>query len=138
MKNLKKEKNKSNKSFGIVFFIFFLIIALWPLMNDGEIRIWSIILALLFLILGLINSKILTPLHRLWIKLGYFLGYFVSPIIMGMIFVSLAQIGALFESALKRRAGIKDSGTIMPGHGGALDRLDSIVLAFPVLYYFIQ
>ena len=48
MKNLKKEKNKSNKSFGIVFFIFFLIIALWPLMNDGEIRIWSIILALLF------------------------------------------------------------------------------------------
>ncbi|MEC7836468.1 MAG: phosphatidate cytidylyltransferase [Chloroflexota bacterium] len=59
-------------------------------------------------------------------------------IIMGMIFVSLAQIGDLFESALKRRAGIKDSGTIMPGHGGALDRLDSIVLAFPVLYYFIQ
>ena len=57
---------------------------------------------------------------------------------MGMIFVSLAQIGDLFESALKRRAGIKDSGTIMPGHGGALDRLDSIVLAFPVLYYFIQ
>ncbi len=59
-------------------------------------------------------------------------------ILMGVIFVSLAQIGDLFESALKRRANIKDSGSIMPGHGGALDRLDSIVLAFPVLYYFTQ
>ena len=98
MKNLKKEKNKSNKSFGIVFFIFFLIIALWPLMNDGEIRIWSIILALLFLILGLINSKILTPLHRLWIKLGYFLGYFVSPIIMGMIFfLIISPVGIIMR-----------------------------------------
>ena len=98
MKNLKKEKNKSNKSFGIVFFIFFLIIALWPLMNDGEIRIWSIILALLFLILGLINSKILTPLHRLWIKLGYFLGYFVSPIIMGIIFfLIISPVGIIMR-----------------------------------------
>ena len=98
MKNLKKEKNKSNKSFGIVFFIFFLIIALWPLMNDGEIRIWSIILALLFLILGLINSKILTPLYRLWIKLGYFLGYFVSPIIMGMIFfLIISPVGIIMR-----------------------------------------
>jgi len=58
--------------------------------------------------------------------------------LMAIIFVSLAQIGDLFESALKRRADIKDSGSIMPGHGGALDRLDSIVLAFPVLYYFTQ
>ena len=59
-------------------------------------------------------------------------------VLMAIIFVSLAQIGDLFESALKRRADIKDSGSIMPGHGGALDRLDSIVLAFPVLYYFTQ
>ena len=57
---------------------------------------------------------------------------------LGIIFVVLAQTGDLFESALKRRANIKDSGSIMPGHGGALDRLDSIVLAFPVLYYFAQ
>ena len=59
-------------------------------------------------------------------------------ILMAIVFVSLAQIGDLFESVLKRRANIKDSGSIMPGHGGALDRLDSIVLAFPVLYYFTQ
>ena len=59
-------------------------------------------------------------------------------VLMAIIFVSLAQIGDLLESALKSRADIKDSGSIMPGHGGALDRLDSIVLAFPVLYYFTQ
>jgi phosphatidate cytidylyltransferase len=61
-----------------------------------------------------------------------------SLMTLGIIFVVLAQTGDLFESALKRRANIKDSGSIMPGHGGALDRLDSIVLAFPVLYYFAQ
>ncbi len=61
-----------------------------------------------------------------------------SLITLGLVFVVLAQTGDLFESALKRRANLKDSGSIMPGHGGALDRLDSIVLAFPVLYYFVQ
>ena len=61
-----------------------------------------------------------------------------SLLILGLIFVVLAQTGDLFESSLKRRANLKDSGSIMPGHGGALDRLDSIVLAFPVLYYFAQ
>lgn len=61
-----------------------------------------------------------------------------SLLILGFIFVVLAQTGDLFESSLKRRANLKDSGSIMPGHGGALDRLDSIVLAFPVLYYFAQ
>ncbi|HIA75152.1 MAG TPA: phosphatidate cytidylyltransferase [Dehalococcoidia bacterium] len=68
-----------------------------------------------------------------FIELGLY-----SLISLGIIFVVLAQTGDLFESALKRRANIKDSGSIMPGHGGALDRLDSIVLAFPVLYYFAQ
>ena len=81
-----KIKTSSNKSFGIVFFIVFLIIALYPLIKDGDIRLWSLIVSLIFLILGLINSTILTPLNRLWFKFGIFLGKIVSPIILGTIF----------------------------------------------------
>ena len=76
----------SNKSFGIVFFIVFLIIGLYPLVNNEELRIWSLIISLFFLILGSINSKILTPLNKIWFKFGILLGRIVSPIIMGVIF----------------------------------------------------
>ena len=76
----------SNRSFGIVFFIVFFLIASYPLTQGGELRIWSLIICLIFLILGLINSKILTPLNKLWFKFGVFLGKIVSPIIMGIIF----------------------------------------------------
>ena len=79
-------KISSNKSFGIVFFIVFLIIGIYPLINNGEIRIWSIILSLAFLFLGLINSKILTPLNKFWFKFGILLGKIISPLIMGLIF----------------------------------------------------
>tara|TARA_B100000427_G_scaffold139191_1_gene115769 strand:+ start:573 stop:962 length:390 start_codon:yes stop_codon:yes gene_type:complete len=76
----------SNKSFGIVFFVVFLIIGLWPILNGNEIKIWSIIISLIFLILGINNSKILTPLNKLWFRFGIFLGNFIAPIIMGIIF----------------------------------------------------
>ena len=76
----------SNKSFGIVFFIVFLFISIYPLLNNGELRIWSFVIAIIFLILGLINSKVLTPLNKLWFKFGLFLGKIVSPLIMGIIF----------------------------------------------------
>ena len=83
---MKKIKISSNKSFGIVFFTFFLIIAFWPLTNGENIRIWSLVVSIVFLILGIINSKILTPLNTLWFKFGLFLGKVVSPIAMGIIF----------------------------------------------------
>ena len=76
----------SNRSFGIVFFIFFLIIALWPLLNNHEIRLWSLIISLIFLILGILNSKLLSPLNKLWMRFGLLLGRIVSPIIMGIIY----------------------------------------------------
>ena len=76
----------SNKSFGIVFFIVFLIVGLYPLVNNEELRIWSLIISLFFLILGSINSKILTPLNKIWFKFGILLGRIVSPVIMGVIF----------------------------------------------------
>ena len=76
----------SNRSFGTVFFVVFLIIALYPLTYQGEIRIWSVIISLIFLFLGLLNSKILSPLNKLWFKFGIFLGKIISPLIMGIIF----------------------------------------------------
>ena len=82
----KKIKLPTNKNFGIVFFIVFLLIALWPLLNENEIRIWSLLISFIFLALGLINSNLLTPLNKIWIKFGIFLGNFVAPIVMGIIF----------------------------------------------------
>ena len=80
-------KTKSSiKSFGILFFIVFLLIGLWPLLNDSDLRIWSLILSAIFLVLGLIESKILIPLNKYWIKLGEILGKIIAPIVMAIIF----------------------------------------------------
>ena len=88
----------SNRSFGIVFFIVFVLIAIYPLINQGEVRIWSLIISFLFLFLGLLNSKILTPLNKLWFKFGLFLGKIISPITMGIIFfLVVTPIGLLMR-----------------------------------------
>ena len=79
-------KISSNRSFGTVFFIVFLLIALYPLLKGNDLRIWSLLISFIFLALGLINSKILTPLNKLWFKFGLLLGRFISPLIMGIIF----------------------------------------------------
>ena len=79
-------KISSNRSFGIVFFVVFLIVSFYPLINFGEVRIWSLVLAVIFLILGLLNSRILSPLNKAWFKFGILLGKIVSPIVMGIVF----------------------------------------------------
>ena len=79
-------KISSNRSFGLVFFFVFLIITFWPLIDEGQIRIWSIAIAIVFLILALMNSKLLTPLNKLWFKFGMVLGAIVAPIVMGIVF----------------------------------------------------
>ena len=84
--NNSKIKIGSNKSFGIVFFAVFFIISIWPLLSGNEIRYWSLVISVIFLILGIINSKILTPLNKTWFKIGILLGNIISPIIMGIIF----------------------------------------------------
>ena len=76
----------SNKSFGIVFFVVFLLISLYPLLNNESIRVWSLVISIIFLILGILDSKILSPLNKIWFKFGIFLGKIISPIIMGIIF----------------------------------------------------
>ena len=80
------QKLPSNRNFGIVFFVIFLIISFYPLTSDGDIRRWSLVISIILLILGLTNSKILTPLNRVWFKFGIFLGKIISPIILGIIF----------------------------------------------------
>lgn len=81
-----KIKIGSNKSFGLVFSLIFLLITLWPILNNAEIRIWSFVISIIFLILGLLNSKLLSPLNKIWFKFGLFLGKIVSPLVMVMIF----------------------------------------------------
>tara|TARA_Y100001980_G_C14401000_1_gene197270 strand:+ start:148 stop:531 length:384 start_codon:yes stop_codon:yes gene_type:complete len=76
----------SNKSFGIVFFIVFIIISIYPMLKGDSLRMWSLGVSIIFLVLGLLNSKILTPLNKLWFKFGIFLGKIISPFIMGIIF----------------------------------------------------
>ena len=88
----------SNRSFGIVFFIFFLIVSFWPIFNDESPRIWSLLVSLIFLILGLINSNLLSPFNKLWFKFGIFLGNFISPIVMGLVFfLVVTPIGLIMK-----------------------------------------
>ncbi len=92
-------KNKdNNKSFGILFFIVFLLIAIWPVLESESIRVWSLAISIIFLVLGIINSKILSPLKKGWIKLGEILGKVVAPVVMGFIyFVVITPIGVLMR-----------------------------------------
>ena len=101
-------KISSNRNFGIVFFIVFLLIALYPLLKGNDLRIWSLVISFIFLALGLLNSKILTPLNRLWFKFGLLLGRFISPIIMGIIFfVVVTPIGIIMRLLKKDLLNLK-------------------------------
>ena len=101
-------KPGSNKSFGIVFFIVFLIIGLYPLLNNHSIRFWSVLISLVFLVLGLLNSKILSPLNFLWFKFGILLGRFISPLIMGLVFfLVVTPIGILMRLLRKDLLNLK-------------------------------
>ena len=95
-------KISSNRSFGIVFFIVFLLIAFYPLINEETIRVWSLVVSLIFFILGLLNSKFLTPLNKIWFKFGLFLGKIVSPLVMSIIFFFVVTPIGLIMKILKK------------------------------------
>jgi len=104
---MKKKSINSNKSFGILFFVVFFLYGIWPILSSNEIRIWSLSMGIIFLILGLLNSKLLTPFHNLWLKLGTLLGRIVSPIVMFLVYfvfiTPLAVIIRLFGKDLLRK-----------------------------------
>lgn len=96
------KKQSSVRSFGILFFIVFLIVGLWPIINDGEVRFWSILLSFTFLILGIINSKILIPLNKYWIKLGEILGKIIAPLVMLVIYFAIVTPIALLLKIFRK------------------------------------
>ena len=107
-----KHKNQ-NRSFGLLFFIVFLALALWPLTKKGDINIYLISIALIFLVLGLLNSKILSPLNKAWIKFGEILGRVIAPIVMAIVyFLILTPISLLVRLFGKDLIGMKFSNDI--------------------------
>ena len=103
-----KIKLPSNRNFGIVFSIVFLIIAIWPILNQNEIRIWSMMISFIFLILGLINSKFLSPLNKAWFKFGLILGSVIAPIVMGIVyFLVVTPTGLIMKALGKDILGLK-------------------------------
>ena len=108
MKNSIKAKSKENITFGVLFFIFFLIISLYPLNSGGVIRVWSIVLSLVFLIITIIKPNLFTFLNKSWIKFGILLGKIISPIVMGLIFFFVVTpIGILVRVLKKDVMGLK-------------------------------
>lgn len=108
--NTKDIKVSSNKSFGIVFFLFFFIVSIWPLFKNEDVRIWSLIISIIFLVLGLLNSSVLTPLNKIWFKFGILLGNFVSPIVMGIVFFGIVTPTSFIMRLLgKNLLGLKKS-----------------------------
>ena len=109
---MKKDSVKipSNRSFGFLFFIVFLAISLWPLKSQEDLRLWAFILALIFFVLGILNSKFLTPLNKLWMKFGIFLGSIVSPFVMGVVFfMVVTPVGLIMRFLGKDLLRIKKS-----------------------------
>jgi len=97
-----KIKMSSNRSFGLVFFVFFLIIGFWPKIFGEDLRIWLIIISIIFLVLGLINSRFLTPLNIIWFKFGLLLGSIIAPVVMGLVFFLVVTPIGLFMKFISK------------------------------------
>ena len=102
------KSQSSNRSFGILFFIVFLILSLWPLKNGNNLNLYFLITSGIFLILGAINSKLLTPLNKTWIKFGEILGLIIAPIVMSLVyFVILTPVSLIVRLFGKDLLGLK-------------------------------
>ena len=103
-------KKSSNKSFGVLFFIVFLGVGLWPITKENSPNVYLILIGVIFLILGLLNSKILSPLNSIWIKFGETLGKIIAPLVMAIVFfIILTPISLIVRLSGKDLLGLKFS-----------------------------
>ena len=118
------KSQSSNRSFGLLFFVVFLIIGLWPLKNGDNLNFYLVVISVIFLILGLINSKLLSPLNKLWIKFGEALGGIIAPIVMALIyFVILTPVSLIVRTFGKDLLGLK----FQPAKGCMAETAKSVV-----------
>ena len=98
----------SNRSFGILFFVVFLIISLWPLKDGNTLNFYFLVASIIFLILGVFNSRLLSPLNKAWIKFGEILGLIIAPIVMGIVyFIILTPVSLIVRFFGKDLLGLK-------------------------------
>jgi len=110
MKNSLNIKRKDNITFGIIFFVFFLIVGIYPLKTGEIIRIWSIILSAIFLITTIVKPDLFTSLNKIWIQFGILLGKIISPIVMGLVFFFVVTpMGFFVRLSKKDIMGLKKS-----------------------------
>ena len=104
------DKISSNRSFGILFSIVFAIITFWPIISGNPLRFWSLPISIIFLVLGLLNSKLLNPLNVVWVKFGELLGRIIAPIVMAIIyFIIITPIGLFMRLIRKDLLNLKFS-----------------------------
>jgi len=102
------KSQSSNRSFGLLFFIVFIAVGLWPAIKGETVNIYLIMISIFFLIFGLINSKILSPFNKAWIKFGEILGLIIAPIIMALVyFIILTPISLIVRMFGKDLLGLK-------------------------------
>ena len=98
----KKNIKKNNIIFGIVLFFLFLIIGFYPLKSGNSIRIWSVLLSLVFLIITLVRPNLLAIFNKFWIQFGNLLGKIISPIIMALVFFFVVTPTGILIRVLKK------------------------------------
>ena len=91
-------EQSSEKSFGVVFSIVFLIVALYPLINSESLRIWALVVSIIFFLLAFLAPKILVLPNKLWFKFGLLIGSIVAPIVMALVyFVAVLPTGLIMR-----------------------------------------
>ena len=106
-------KKSSEKSFGILFGVVFIIISVWPLFYSNSLRVWSLILAIIFFLITFLKPSLLKPFNNAWIKLGELLGRIIAPIVMAIVyFLILTPISLLVRLFGKDLIGMKFSNDI--------------------------
>ena len=102
------KSQSSNRSFGLLFFVVLLIIGLWPIKNGESLNIYFLTASVIFLLLGLVNSKLISPLNKLWIKFGEILGIIIAPLVMALVyFVILTPVSLIVRIFGKDLLGLK-------------------------------